>query len=106
MSIIGVVESLHWFYQPCEKEVFEVINKSNTNDPGNVLPAVTNTITTIINELQSALQATITNLLQSQNDIVVSQIDDNMETATKPDARADMAPSWISEIISDSLAHR
>ena len=97
LSIIGEINNINWLCQSCEPGVLDFIKKGHNSNvastPGDILPAVTSTITAAISSLQEALQGTITTLV---NSTLRLQMQDNQMEISATDPSRDIPSTDIS----------
>ena len=102
LVLFGEVECLHFFYSPCEGEVFQAVDKKNCEDSPTIsqkdlLSTVTDTISKAINDLQSAMKETITSLLSPQNHEQPMAVDDQSAHGLHRDEVSQAVSSVLNE---------
>ncbi len=82
LSIIGDIESLHWFCQPCKVEVFKVVSSTSSGATQEaIISTVAEQFKNVIQETKECLKKTIEETIQlpsKQN--VSTKATNNMET--------------------------
>jgi len=104
--LLSEAECLHFFCSSCEGEVFNLINKKSPDvstvacSQSGLLSAVTDTISTAINNLQTAMQATITSLLdRSENQEQSMTVDD--QSTCVPSLRHSEISQAVSSVLNE-----